>query len=318
MRPDSMTIRTIAWKNGLIAAVMLTLAVLSWSMNAIAGRMADGLIPAFTLSFWRWVIALVLLLPFGWRQAWQDRFIYQRHWLQISLMAVVSVGAYNTLQYWALNYTTAIQTGVVGATMPAMVLLLGWLFRVESANAWQLTGLVLALSGALLTLGHGDLHLLFELRLNFGDILMELAIISWAAYSLLLRHTTFKLQPVGMLLVLIVVGLFSIAPFYAWDLVHHQNIQWSGKTMLLFAYVGIFPSIMAYLFWIRGVARLGAPVSALFMNFIPIFTGVLSIWLLQEKLHGYHIVSIILVATGIALSIRRKRPAAQQLNNSRS
>jgi len=292
-------------QQALPAAALLILAVLSWSINAIVGRMADGLIPAFTLSFWRWIIALILLLPFGWRQVWQDRAIYQCHWWQISIMAFLSVGAYNTLQYWALNYTTAIQTGVVGATMPAMVLLLGWLFRVETANTRQLTGLLLAMLGALLTLAHGDLRLLLSLQLNFGDVLMELAIISWAAYSLMLRHTTFSLQPLGMLLVLIVVGLLSIAPFYAWDLLHQQTIQWSGKTLALFAYVGIFPSIMAYLFWMRGVVRLGAPVAALFINLMPIFTGILSIWLLQESLYGYHIISVVLVATGITLSFRR-------------
>ncbi len=290
----------------IFSAALLIMAVLSWSINAIVGRMADGLIPAFTLSFWRWVIALVILLPFGWRQAWQDRAIYQRYWLQISFMAFASVGAYNTLQYWALNYTTAIQTGVVGATMPAMVLLLGWLFRVETVNARQVTGLVLAMLGALLTLAQGDLRLLLSLQLNFGDVLMGLAIISWAAYSLMLRHTVFTLQPVGMLLVLIVIGLVSIAPFYAWNLLHLQTIQWSGKTLGLFAYVGIFPSIMAYLFWMRGVARLGAPVAALFVNLMPIFTGILSIWLLQEQLYSYHIISVILVATGITLSIHRK------------
>jgi len=302
-----MKIRTFPTKSSLVAAVLLLLAVLSWSMNAIVGRTADGLIPAFTLSFWRWVIAFVLLLPFGWRQVLQDRAVYRRHWLQVSLMAVVSVGAYNTLQYWALNYTTAIQTGVVGATMPAMVLLLGWLFRVETATTRQLTGLLLAMLGALLTLTQGNPERLLSLQLNIGDILMELAIISWAAYSLMLRHTSFSLQPVGMLLVLIVIGLCSIAPFYIWDLVHRQTIQWSVKTLALFAYVGIFPSIMAYLFWIRGVARLGAPVAALFINFMPIFTGILSIWLLQEQLYGYHIISVFLVATGIVLSIRRNR-----------
>lgn len=282
--------------------LLLTLCVLFWAGNAIVGKLASGHIPPFTLSFWRWAFALLIILPFGAASVSRQREFYRKNFRQLCLLALLSVTAYNTLQYWALNWTTAINVGVISASMPMMIILLTGITGSERASLPQLLGVLLATVGVLWVIARADLRLLLELEVNFGDALMLAAVVSWAVYSVMLRRLPPGVDPIGLLTVLIFLGLIGIGPFYGWELAAGERPVIDRQTVLIVAYVSIFASVLAYVFWNYGVRAGGANLAGFFVNLTPVFVAIMAVVFLDESLSSYHLVGIGLVFAGIYLA----------------
>ncbi len=298
-------------------ALLLSLTTLFWAGNAIVGKLAVGQISPLELSFWRWVLAGVILAPFAWRAAIRDLPFYRQKFWPIFFLAFLSVSVYNTFQYLALQWTSAINIGVVSTTMPMMVFLLTWLMGQERADRYQLAGLAAAMVGVLVVITRGNPQVLLTLNLNPGDLLMLLAVLSFALYSVLLKHIPAEVNRIGLLFVLIVLGIIGILPFYLWDISSHPLFELNRSTGLILLYVAVFPSLASYFFWNRAVALGGANLAGLFINLIPVYASVLAFLVLDERVSLFQLMGMLAIGGGIYIAtLYRSRVRARNQTQS--
>ena len=294
-------------------ALLLTLPPLLWAGNAVVGRLAVGMAPPVGLNFARWAIAALLLWPLG-RQALADRAALRRRWPYLTLLGVLGMGSYNALQYLALHTSTPLNVTLIAASMPVWMLLFGVLLHRQWPRRQDFWGAGLSMAGVALVLLQGDPSRLFSLRFVPGDLLMLLAIMSWALYSWLLARPPAHMQGdqrpdwdwAGFLMVQIVFGLgFCGLTAAAEAAVSEAAWHWSPALVAVLAYVAIGPSLIAYRAWGLGVATVGPAVAAFFGNLTPLFAAVLSAALLGVWPQWFHIAAFVLIIAGIVVSSRR-------------
>ncbi len=285
--------------------LLLVLPPLFWAGNALVGRAVGSEIAPIELAFWRWLLALTLLLPFTFRDVLAHRRLFLTHWRVVVLMGLFSVAAYNTLLYMAVQTTTAINATLVGASMPLMILLLGRVWLGDRIRPGQAAGIVVSVCGVLAVVSRGDPGRLAALVLTPGDGLMLLATLSWALYSTMLKRFALPVAGTTLLAVLIMVGLVALTPFYLWHLSHHAVVTPTPSILGAVAYTAVFASLLAYYFWNRGVAAVGAATAGQYSYMIPLFTAVLAVLLLGEEFRWFHAVGGGLIFGGLAMATGR-------------
>lgn len=290
------------------APVLMTLTMLFWAGNSIVGRAARDLVPPAALSFWRWSIALALLLPLAWPHLERDWPALRARWPVVLLLGTLGIGAFNTLLYTGLQTTTALNAMLLQSAQPALILLLGALLMRDRVAGRQVAGALVALAGALAIIAQGDVQRLIALRLNAGDAIIAVAVLVWAIYSLYLRRKP-DVHPLSFLAASIMVGLVVIAPVYAVELGSGRTIVPVRESWLAIAYVAIFPSFLAYLFFNRGVELMGAAAAGQFTNLMPVMGAGLAMIFLGERLFAFHLAGLALVVAGIVIAGRGARPA---------
>ncbi|KAF0223835.1 MAG: hypothetical protein FD176_1663 [Rhodospirillaceae bacterium] len=289
------------------ALLLLLLPPLFWAGNALLARATAGDLPPVALAFWRWILALVLILPFTGRDLWAHRRVLVAHWRAVLGLALTSVAAYNTLLYLAVQTTTAINATLVGTSLPIMVLLLARLWLGDAIRPRQAMGMGVSIIGLLAVVSRGEPARLASLTLTPGDGLMLLASASWAAYSVMLRRFPIPVKGFTLLTALIIAGWVMIVPFYLFELSLGYSVQIRPMTLGVIAYTAVCASLLAYYFWNVGVAALGAPTAGLFANLIPLFTAVLGVALLGETFAWFHAVGGLLIFAGIGLATLPRR-----------
>lgn len=296
-------------------ALLLTLPPLLWASNAVAGRMLVGAVPPVAINALRWVLALVVLLPLGWRAIGTPdarRQVLQR-WKPLALLGLTGVGAYNALQYLALTTSTPLNVTLLTASSPVCMMLVGALFYGQRPTARGLVGAALSLLGVAVVLARGELAALASISFVPGDLLMLLAMLSWSFYSWMLAKPVPSMageqRPAwdwwGFMLIQTLFGLAwagsaalleaAIAP---------APVQWTTNTVLTLVYIALGPSILAYLCWGRGVAAVGPATAAFFINLTPLFAALLQALLLGVPPQPYHAVAFALIVAGILVSSR--------------
>jgi len=310
-------IAALAFERPRAAALgLLTATMTFWAVNAILARATalGDLIPPFSLSFWRWLIAFAVLLPIGLPRVVRQGAVYRKHWRRLVVLALLGISTYNTCQYVALAYTTATSFAVVNSVMPVAIFLLTSALGHERASAWQSVGLAAALIGVLAVLARGEPSLLLGLEFNFGDLLVLAAVLGWAVYSVLLRGLPGGLDPLGLLTVLVFFGLFGIAPFYVWDIANGAFFRLDATNVAILVYVGTLPSVAAYFCWNVAVKLAGANLAGVSINLLPLMISALAMLFLDESLAAYHVVGLGLIFSGIYLATTgrpRPRPSAR-------
>lgn len=288
------------------AYLFLVITALSWGGNAVAGKMAVGHISPMLLTSLRWAIACAILISFTLPQLRRDREV-----IRASLPLLMAYGAigftfFNNLLYSALQYTTAINVAIEQAGMPMLIFLANFLlFRIKVTPA-QILGFLFTLSGVAITASGGSLARLIGLELNRGDALMLLAIICYGGYTVALRYKP-QLHWQSMITVMAVSAFLTSLPFSAFE-VARDSVIWPDTTgWLVAAFTAIFPALVAQVLYIRGNELIGSNRAGIFINLVPIFGTLLSVMILGEMLHVYHVVALGLVLGGIWLSERGKR-----------
>jgi drug/metabolite transporter (DMT)-like permease len=289
-------------------AALLTIPPLLWAGNAIVGRLVREAVPPMTLNLLRWVLALLILLPLG-RAAFKEGSGVLANWRRLSMLGLLGVGLYNSLQYLALQTSTPINVTLVASSMPVSMLLVGRLFYGAPVRRRQITGAVLSIAGVLVVLCRGQWQQLAALRLVPGDLYMILATIAWSFYSWMLMQQkdapALRADWAAFLLAQVGYGvLWSGALAGAeWSL-GAAHIAWSWQLALALLYVAIGPAILAMRFWGAGVREAGPTIGAFFINLTPLFTALLSSAFLAEAPHLYHVLAFGLIVGGIAWSSR--------------
>ncbi|WP_421621698.1 DMT family transporter [Alkalilimnicola ehrlichii] len=308
---------SLSLRNPVVLAVLgLVATTLFWGGNAVVARATSEWFPPFTLSFLRWVLALLIILPFAWGQIRAYRNTIRRHWRILWVLAALSVGLFNTLLYLAAQFTTATNITLVNSTMPVVIGLMALLFFGQRPRSHELLGIVLAFLGVLAIVSQGDREVLLNLELNPGDLVMLLAVCCWGLYSLLLKRYGPDIPAVPMLAVMVAMGIPVIVPFLVWELIMVGPVQGTVMEMLPpLIYVGIFPSLLAYLFWNNGVHVLGPARTALFIYLVPVFGSALAILFLGERLEPYHGVGAAAILAGLYVATRGlpgRRPVEEE------
>ncbi len=285
--------------------LLLTLTVLFWSGNMVLGRGMRGDIPPLTLAFWRWAIALLLILPLAlphWRSQWR---LLRQGWKTILLLGLLGVGGYNTLAYIALRHTAATNAVLLNSFIPVATIAISWAFLGKRLTPVAASGVIISLTGVIAIVARGDLGVLASLSLNVGDVWMLGAVLVWAIYTVGLAWRPTGVHPMLMLAALTTVGLLALAPAYAWELTQGRSMNVYPGSLAALAYVGIFPSFLGYIFYNRGVAEVGANQASLFIHLMPVFGTLLSAIFLGEIPQWYHYAGIALIFTGIGLTMRK-------------
>lgn len=282
--------------------LLLILTTLFWSGNFVLGRAVRQLVPPIALSFWRWAIALLILLPFTWSGLREQWPILRRHWQSLTVLGILGVANFNTFVYIGLQSTTATNAVLLISTAPVMIVALSFVLLRMPVNRWQILGITLSLLGVVVIVSKGAPQTLLAQRLNSGDLWIVAAILSWALYSVCLKWRPDGLGPLTFLAATIVIGVLVIFPLYGWDLSQGVTLEINAVTLASILYVAVFPSILAYIFWNRAVADLGANRSGQFLHLMPAFGTILSFLLLGERLYTFHVLGIALIALGIFLA----------------
>jgi drug/metabolite transporter (DMT)-like permease len=286
--------------------LLLSLTALFWAGNAIVGRAAAGHIPPVTLSFLRWTAAFLLVLPFAWKHLVRDWAAIRARLGMMILISVTGIGAFNTLQYWSLEYTTALNTLLLQAAGPLIVaiwalVLLG--IRLTSAQA---LGAVVSAAGVLVILLHGDVTTLKTIDFNKGDIIFTVALTIFALYSVMtlkrpnIHNLSFAAFTFGC-------GAACLVPLFIWELMTRPAMEINTTNLASLSYVAVFPSTLAYLCFNRGVQLVGANRAAPFLNVVPVFGSAMAIFFLGERLQLFHAVGYVLVLAGVYVASRKHR-----------
>lgn len=283
---------------------LLTLAALFWAGNVVLGRDVAGRIPPVTLNSLRWAIALLVLMPIAWPQLVGKGKIVWAHWGQLLLLAVPSVTIYNTFIYLGTRTTTATNAGLIVGTMPIATLVLAILAGQERATVTRVAGFVASFIGVACIIAKDDLTTIHHLSFSSGDLFILGAALSWAAYSILLRHFAIPLGPFALLALLSAFGLALCIPFCILELASGERILWSFGDVAAIIYVGMVPSVIATTCWIQAVARVGASTAAIFFNLVPVFAVVMAITLLGESLTLFQLIGMGLIFIGIWLTTK--------------
>ena len=289
-------------------ALLLTVPPVLWAGNAIVGRLVRDAVPPMTLNLIRWSIALAVLLPLG-RAALRAGSGVLANWKRYSMLGLLGVGLYNSLQYLALQSSSPINVTLVASGVPVWMLLVGRLFFNVPVKRRQVAGAVLSIAGVLVVMCRGSLAELAALRLVAGDLYMILATIAWSFYSWLLMQQkdvpALRADWAAFLLAQVGFGvLWSGALAGGEWAIKDVHIAWSWPVVAALLYVAIGPAIIAMRCWGAGVQRAGPSLGAFFINLTPLFTALLSSAFLGEAPHLYHVVAFGMIVGGIAVSAR--------------
>jgi drug/metabolite transporter (DMT)-like permease len=283
-----------------------------WAGNFVLGRAVSHHVPPVALAFWRWSVALALLLPLAHRQlrgAWP---VVRRSLPVLLPLGLLGVGCFNTLVYLGLGSTTATNAALLNSACPAFILVLGPLLGGHRPGRRQVLGVAISLLGVLAIVTRGEPAALLALGFNRGDGWVLAAVLSWAVYTVLLARRPAGLPPLALLTVLVVIGLAGIAPLYALELAGGARMTLDGVTLASLGYTGVAASVMAFAAWNHGVAALGAQRSGAFLHLLPVFAALLAALLLGESFHGYHAAGIALVLLGVRVASGATPPGRER------
>ncbi len=280
--------------------LLLILPPLFWAGNSVLARGVADLIPPVALSFWRWCLALLILLPLTRKQLAQDWPVIVANRGIIFVLGLLGIASFNTLLYTAAHTTTAINIALTQAVMPAIILLISYLFFRDKVTRLQLTAVMLCVLGAGYIVIQGDLQRLLHMQFVSGDLIMLLAVILYAFYSVLLRKRP-AIHPLSLLTCTFAVGTVLLLPLYLWERQDTMPLLLTGPVIASLLYVATCPSILAYLYWNRGVAEIGANRAGLYINLIPLFASLLAVLLLNERFQSFHLIGILFICSGLLL-----------------
>lgn len=303
------TARPTSWLMGR-PYLLLSLTSLFWAGNVVIGRYAAGQIPPFTLSFIRWTGAFLIVLPFALRHLVRDWTAIRRQFGLMVVLSLTGVATFNTVAYWSLQYTQALNALLLQSVGPLFVALFSLLLFGIRLTWAQGFGIVVSMAGVMVILLRGDLAAILHISFNQGDVGYTLALVVFGLYSALAARRP-AIHPLSFLAFTCGCGALLIIPAIGWEIAHGEWMAVNTATVLTLIYVTIFPSTLAYLFFNRGVELIGANRAAPFFHLIPVFGSALAIVFLGERPRLFHLVGYALVLSGVFIAAHRASAAGR-------
>lgn len=286
--------------------LLLSLSSLFWALNQVFGRGLRDEIPPMAFAFWRWAIAMAVLFPFALPKIVRQWTIIKSAWKPLLAMGLFGTAIHNALQYVGLQYTTATNGLLLNSVIPIMVIALSWLFLGLRLSLVQRLGVFLSLIGVVGIVIRGELLVLLQLAFNRGDLWILIGISLWVIYTIFLRWRPQTLDPLAFLWVIGMIGLIAITPFYGYEIASGRHVIATPESITVLLYTGLFPSILAFVFWNHGVKQIGPNRASLFLHLVPVFGSIVSIIFLGERLFLFHLIGILFIFVGIYLSTAQR------------
>ena len=289
-----------------LAYLLLTLSVFFWAGNFIVGKFATLFeIPPLTLNVFRWISVWFILIPFTYEEIFMNISYIKKNFLVISFMGVITISTFNSVVYFALNYTQVINAVLVLAAIPALTIILSSLMKIEKTNLFQIFGLFLSIVGIGAIISNGELKRIISLNFNKGDLWMLVCVLSWALYSTLLKKYQLKISQFSLIQLMVSVGILFLIPQFFYEQSIGLDVNFNKAFFLILFYVVIFPAIAAYYCWQKGVEIIGPNRATMFIQLMPLFSAVMAIIIFNEKFELYHFAGAIFIVSGIYLSNKK-------------
>lgn len=270
------------------------------------GRGIHNEIPPITLAFWRWAVALIIILPFSIGHIIRQKDLIKQNWKILSLLAYFSVTNFSICIYLALKSSTVTTTVLINSMTPIFIVIVSWLGLKERINLRQAIGIAVSLAGLIFIITGGNLSSLAAVQFSRGDMWTISAGIGWALYSVLQKKCPLELNSLTFLATTIIIGTIFIFPFYVWEISTGKRMIFSQAAIISIIYVALFASILAYIFWNKSIQIIGANKTGIFIHLMPVFSIILAIIFLDETLKGFHIKGTVLIFLGIFLTTANK------------
>lgn len=285
---------------------MLVLATLFWAGNFIVGKAAfveD--IPPMSLVFFRWSLVWLILLPFTYKEIIKYKEVILKNLPLLFFLALTSVGLFNSFTYLALIHTQVINASLFNTAIPAMIILLCFIFKIEKTNRFQIMGLILSVLGILSIITKLDFNILLSLNFNKGDIIMIGGVITWGLYSSFLKKKKFTLPLLTLVHILCTFGLLFILPQFLFEISQGKIIKFDINLSYILIYLALFPSIGSYYCWAGAVSIIGANRAGIFLSLIPLFSTILAMFFFNENFYFFHFIGSVLIVLGLILSNKK-------------
>ena len=285
---------------------MLVLATLFWAGNFIVGKAAfveD--IPPMSLVFFRWSLVWLILLPFTYKEIIKHKEVILKNLPLLFFLALTSVGLFNSFTYLALVHTQVINASLFNTAIPAMIILLCFIFKIEKTNRFQIMGLILSVLGILSIITKLDFNILLSLNFNKGDIIMIGGVITWGLYSSFLKKKNFTLPLLTLVHILCTFGLLFILPQFLFEISQGKIIKFDINLSYILIYLALFPSIGSYYCWAGAVSIIGANRAGIFLSLIPLFSTILAMFFFNENFYFFHFIGSVLIVLGLILSNKK-------------
>jgi drug/metabolite transporter (DMT)-like permease len=286
------------------------IACIIWSGNFIVARAFIHDVPPVAMSFFRWLVATLILLPFAAPTLNQEKHLILQNKSYFFWTSLFGVAIFNTFLYIAAHTTSAINMALIGTcSSPIFSVFLAVIFLKERVTFFRIAGMLLMLAGIIFLLVKGSWERLTTFHFTTGDLWVLGAAIFFAGYNIMVRKKPQSISPVTFLFTTFMVGSFTLMPFYIWEASTAPAVNWSVNLLLVILYLGAGTSVIAFLLWNISIARLGAARTALFGNLIPLFSSLEAVWLLNEKITTFHLVSGALIVAGLVIANSRLKKA---------
>ncbi|MCV6575778.1 MAG: DMT family transporter [Cohaesibacter sp.] len=284
------------------AFLYLIFATCAWAGNIIIGRAIRADLPPLGLSFWRWTVAFLILLPFTWGLIRQSLPVLKREWKLLLLMSITAMAIFHPFQYIAVQTTTAINATLILSTCPAVVVVLSRVILKNPVSPFQALGILLAFGGVVVVMSKADWAILASLTFSKGDVWMLGAALAWSIYSISLKYKPEDLDGYVLLATTAFLGACLLLPFYLWESFNGWPMPLTAQAFGTIGYISIVASLLAYLAFNQGLAILGPARAGIMLNLIPVWATLLAILLLGEQFETYHLYGLLLIALGILLN----------------
>tara|TARA_B100001057_G_scaffold447083_1_gene486270 strand:- start:559 stop:1428 length:870 start_codon:yes stop_codon:yes gene_type:complete len=282
---------------------MLVCATLFWAGNFMVGKYAYLTeIPPLSLVFYRWLLVWIILLPFTYKEIIKYKDIILNNLPLLFFLGLTSVGLFNSFTYLSLIYTQVINSSLFNTAIPAVIILLCFLFKIEKTNKFQISGLIISACGILAIITKLKLDILLSLNFNKGDLIMIGGVITWGVYSTLLKKKKFTLPLLTLVHVICTFGLICVFPQFLYELSNGQVITFDTNLFYTLIFLALFPSIGSYYCWAGAVSIIGANRAGIFLSLIPLFSTIMAITFFNEKFQFFHLIGAILIILGLFLS----------------
>ena len=290
------------------AFILLVASSFFWSGNFFTGKVASlyNLTP-FKLSFLRWSLAFLILLPFTYKKIIKDYEKYKNNLPFLILTSILGVTIFNSFTYLSLETSMVINSSIMASITPLLIIFFSWAIFKTPTNFMQFFGIILSIIGVLLIISKANLNNLLNLNFTIGDLWMLSAVFAWGLYSVLLKKIDSTLSQLATLEVMIFIGLIFIFPFYFLEVKNGSYLPKDSTEIFMISYVAIFASITSFFAWNKGVAILGANKASLFLHLIPVFSSMWAIFFLGENFSLFHLLGTIFIILGIILSNINRR-----------
>ncbi len=288
------------------AYIFLFLAVLFWSGNFLVGKYASYYqIPPFSLNFYRWLFAWLILIPFTYNEIILNKNYIINNYKFFILLGITSVTVFNSIVYYSLNFTQVISGVLMISTIPVMIMFISSILKIEKANKFQLIGVALSFLGVITIITKANLDVLRNLNFNKGDLTMVVAMLSWATYSALLKVKKHNVSQLCLLQIIISFGLLFLIPVYIFEFILGYRIEISLPFTLTLIYVVLFPGLLSFICWIKGISLIGPNRSGIFLHLMPILSAIMAMIIFDERFMFFHVLGALFILSGILISNKR-------------